>query len=90
MDLFHSISLLRECEFIMEVKRKLRRVGNAMGGVTLPQEMMKSMNLTEGDYVYISYENDTIVIRSQPKQDQHEDDIFRQKVISIIDEYMKK
>lgn len=74
----------------MEVKRKLRRVGNAMGGVTLPHDMLKSMNLSEGDYVYISYENGTIVIRSQPKQSQSEDDEFRQKVISIIDDYMSK
>ncbi|MCU7667581.1 AbrB/MazE/SpoVT family DNA-binding domain-containing protein [Bacillus thuringiensis] len=76
----------------MEIKRKLRRVGNAMGGITLPQDMLKSMNLSEGDYVYISYENGTIVIRSQPKpkQSQSEDEEFREKVISIIDDYMGK
>ncbi|MDA1675445.1 AbrB/MazE/SpoVT family DNA-binding domain-containing protein [Bacillus cereus group sp. TH152-1LC] len=74
----------------MEIKRKLRRVGNAMGGITLPQDMLKRMNLGEGDYVYISYENGAIVIRSQPKQSQSEDNEFREKVISIIDEYMDK
>ncbi|GAB6447068.1 hypothetical protein CON36_31985 [Bacillus cereus] len=74
----------------MEVKRKLRRVGNAMGGITLPQDMLKNMGLSVGDDVYISYENGTIVIRSQPKQSQSEEEEFREKVISIIDDYMGK
>ncbi|WP_336769744.1 AbrB/MazE/SpoVT family DNA-binding domain-containing protein [Bacillus bombysepticus] len=72
----------------MEVKRKLRKNGNAVGGITLPLKMLKEMNLNEGDYVYMSYENNTIVIRNQPKQDQSEDEEFKQRVIDIIEEYM--
>lgn len=70
----------------MEVERKIRKRGNSLG-VNLPAELLKEAGIKEGDTVYISIENDDIVIRSVKQKDNQK--IFREQVLEIIEEYME-
>lgn len=69
----------------MEVERKIRKVGNSLG-VLLPSDMLKEIGIKDGDTVYVSSENGEIIIRSTVKKD--ENDIFKKRVLKIIEEYM--
>jgi antitoxin component of MazEF toxin-antitoxin module len=37
------------------MKKKLRKVGNSIS-LSLPSDMLKDMNVTEGDYVIVEYD----------------------------------
>jgi putative addiction module antidote len=71
----------------MEVERKIRKIGNSLG-VILPSEFLKSMGIKEDDSVFISYENNQIVIKKYGEV--MKEDVFKEKVIQIIDEYLNK
>lgn len=70
----------------MEHERKLRKIGNSLG-VGLPSEIVKDLNLKEGDTVFIKETDGDIIIRDSSRKDV--DDQFKMKVIKIIDEYFK-
>jgi putative addiction module antidote len=74
-------------ELLMDAEGKIRKIGNSLG-VILPSAMLKKLEVQDGDTVYISLEDDGIKIRNT-EQKQIDDD-FKQKVITIIEEYMKK
>jgi putative addiction module antidote len=74
-------------ELLMDAEGKIRKIGNSLG-VILPSAMLKKLDVKDGDTVYISLEDDGIKIRNI-EQKQIDDD-FKQKVITIIEEYMKK
>lgn len=69
----------------MEVERKIRKVGNSLG-VLLPADMLKEIGIKDGDSVFVSMEDGEIIIRSTVKKD--ENDIFKKRVLKIIEEYM--
>ena len=73
-------------EQYMEIERKVRKAGNSLG-VTIPVSMLKEVGIKEGDVVYISLENNSIVIRSDKMKE--DNDKFKQDVLKIIEEYMK-
>lgn len=70
----------------MEIERKIRKVGNSLG-VNLPADMLKEVGVKEGDVVYISVENDSIVIRNEKMKADNE--TFKDEVLKIIEEYMQ-
>jgi putative addiction module antidote len=74
-------------ELLMDAEGKIRKIGNSLG-VILPSAMLKKLEVQDGDTVYISLEDDGIKIRNT-KQKQIDDD-FKQKVITIIEQYMKE
>ena len=71
----------------MEVERKVRKAGNSLG-VTLPVDMLKEVGIKEGDTIYISLENNSIVVRSEKMKE--DNDKFKQDVLKIIEEYMQE
>lgn len=71
----------------MEVERKIRKIGNSLG-VYLPSDMLKQMGIKDGDKVFISLEDGEIVIRNSEKK--KDNDEFKSKVVTIIEEYMKE
>ena len=71
----------------MEYKRKIRKMGNSLG-VWLPAEILKKLGLEDGDTVYVN-EVDRKIILTEMSQKEDEED-FKMKVISIIEEYMKE
>jgi putative addiction module antidote len=70
---------------IMEVERKIRKVGNSLG-VLLPADMLKEIGVKDGDTVFVSVEDGEIKIRSNTKKDENE--TFKKRVLKIIEEYM--
>ena len=70
------------------VKKTIRRIGNSLG-LNLPSDMLKVMGLKEGDSVYVIMENGEIIIRNT-SQKKDNNDPFKEKVLAIIEEYMKK
>jgi putative addiction module antidote len=74
-------------ELLMDAEGKIRKIGNSLG-VILPAAMLKKLEVQDGDTVYISLEDDGIKIRNT-EQKQIDDD-FKQKVITILNEYMKE
>ncbi|WP_165352560.1 AbrB/MazE/SpoVT family DNA-binding domain-containing protein [Bacillus infantis] len=71
----------------MEVEKKIRKIGNSMG-VVIPSDFLKNMGIESGDPVYISLEDNVIKIRST--QSKKDNDEFKEKVITIIEEYMEQ
>ena len=71
----------------MEFERKLRKVGNSLG-FNIPAEMLKELSIKEGDTIYLSVENNSIVVRNQKMKEDNE--YFREQVLAIIEEYMKE
>jgi group I intron endonuclease len=69
------------------VKKTIRRIGNSLG-LNLPSDMLKAMGLKEGDDVYVSMENGEIIIRNTSQKKVN--DYFKERVLAIIEEYMKK
>jgi putative addiction module antidote len=74
-------------ELFMSSEGKIRKIGNSLG-VIIPAAMLKKLDVQDGDTVYISLEDDGIKIRNT-EQKQIDDD-FKQKVITILNEYMKE
>jgi putative addiction module antidote len=74
-------------ELFMSSEGKIRKIGNSLG-VIIPATMLKKLDVQDGDTVYISLEDDGIKIRNT-EQKQIDDD-FKQKVITILNEYMKE
>jgi putative addiction module antidote len=62
-------------------------MGNSLG-VWLPAEILKKLGLEDGDTVYVN-EVDRKIILTEMSQKEDEED-FKMKVISIIEEYMKE
>jgi putative addiction module antidote len=79
--------LRRELFMGIKAEGKIRKIGNSLG-VILPSNMLKKIGVGDGDTVHISLENDEIKIRSE-EQKQIEDE-FKQKVTTIIEEYLKE
>jgi antitoxin MazE len=72
---------------IMEVERKIRKIGNSLG-ILLPSDMLKEIGVENGDKVFVSVENGEIIIRSTEQKQVN--DKFKEKVVAIIEEYMKE
>lgn len=70
----------------MEVERKIRKIGNSLG-VLIPSDMLKEIGVGKDDTVYITVENGEIILRSESQKETN--DKFKEKVLSIIEEYMK-
>lgn len=70
----------------MEVEKKIRKTGNSLG-VVLPSDFLKYIGAENGDTVYISLEEDEIIIRSKKSKEKR--DQFKERVLEIIEEYMK-
>lgn len=66
---------------------KVRRIGNSLG-VILPSNMLKKLMIDEGDTVMIMLDEGEIKIIN-PDQNSVDDE-FKQKVLSILDEYFKE
>lgn len=66
---------------------KVRRIGNSLG-VILPSNMLKKLMIDEGDTVMIMLDEGEIKIIN-PDQSSVDDE-FKQKVLSILDEYFKE
>ena len=71
----------------MEVERKIRKIGNSLG-VIIPSNMLKEIGVGDGDTVFIALENDEIKIRNIAQK--QSSDEFKQKVITIVEEYLKE
>lgn len=71
----------------MEFERKIRKAGNSIG-VNIPAEILRETGIKVGDKIYISVENNSIVIRSEKMKD--DNDKFKKQVLEIIEEYMKE
>ena len=69
----------------MEIERKIRKIGNSLG-VNLPADMLKEVGVKEGDVIYISIENDSIVIRNEKMK--ADNDTLKKEVLKIVEEYM--
>jgi antitoxin MazE len=72
---------------IMEVERKIRKVGNSLG-VLLPSDILKQIGVGEGDSVFVSVEDGEIKIRNITQK--QADDKFKERVVAIIEEYMEE
>jgi antitoxin MazE len=68
------------------MERKIRRIGNSLG-IGLPIEMLKDLQLNEGDLVEIEFRKDKgeIVLRN-PKVTPITDD-FESRVIDVVEKY---
>lgn len=71
----------------MEVKIKIRKIGNSLG-LILPSEMLKKIEVENGDTVFVSLEDGEIVIRNDEQKENN--DKFKEKVLAIIEEYMEE
>jgi putative addiction module antidote len=71
----------------MEVERKIRKIGNSLG-VLLPSDMLKEIGVENGDNVFVSVEDGEIKIRSVSQKEAN--DKFKEKVITIIEEYLEE
>lgn len=71
----------------MEVEKKIRKIGNSLG-VVIPSDFLKHIGVENGDQVFISVEDGEIKIRSQEQK--KDNDHFKEKVLTIIEEYMKE
>lgn len=71
----------------MEFERRIRKVGNSLG-FNLPAEMLRELDIKEGDKIFLSVENNSIVIRSEKMKEDNKD--FKDQVLAIIEEYMKE
>ena len=69
----------------MEIERKIRKIGNSLG-VNLPADMLKEVGVKEGEVIYISIENDSIVIRNEKMK--ADNDTLKKEVLKIVEEYM--
>jgi antitoxin component of MazEF toxin-antitoxin module len=72
------------------MKKKLRKVGNSIS-LSLPSDMLKDMNVTEGDYVIVEYDinRKEIKIRNEnstPSIDYNSIDTIR----DVVEDVLKK
>ena len=71
----------------MEFERKIRKTGNSLA-ISLPIEILKKLGLEDGDTVYVNEVDRKIILTEMGQKEDEED--FKMKVISIIEEYMKE
>jgi antitoxin MazE len=68
------------------MERKIRKIGNSLG-INLPIEMLKDMQLTEGDTVEVEFRKYTGEIILKNKKITPTPDDFESRVIDVVEKY---
>lgn len=73
---------------VKEMERKVTKIGNSLG-VTIPQEVLEHLGISQGDVVHFAIENGQVIIRKKAnlRLPKGIDEEFLEQMNDMINEY---